>query len=356
LYQNKWETTEWSFLGQGNYNNAYISKDKAHVFKIQHAGLDEEQSVPDTPERSVQLWNLINPKFRAEIAQTTLGRGWICPFIESSNEKQPTDKEISNALIDIFNKTGRIVVDAPGSGNFKKMDGTIICVDIGMALQLEQRQQVFYQGRLARSMSFASQKVWGGVEELYHEYFEIYAKISPETVQTIKALLFIQANRPDMLDVSFLTESPEHIPKLAMAYDKQETNHVDAGRQILNEQRPIDLENIRQSCLKELYRYISSRGTINSNYEFDPCFTTKHFRNKVLTNQKVEIAKDLIKAIEIAGSLTDIMAAINISISDPKALKSSFTSGLITSLGKCVAMVEVAEKAKNQEHTDAPSA
>jgi hypothetical protein len=92
--------------------------------------------ITDLPERSVRLWNEINPDLEPEatLISTEMGDGWACPFIKGV---QASDHEMSVALIDIFNRTGRIVVDATAPENFiKTPSGKVVCIDIGMALQI----------------------------------------------------------------------------------------------------------------------------------------------------------------------------------------------------------------------------
>src|SRR3989338_631154 len=129
----------WKKLGEGTYNVAYVSDDGKSVLKIQ-----KSDDKTDTPERSVRLWNTINPDIPppARLEQTEKGVGWVCPFIKG---KQASDKEMSIALIDIYNKTGRIIVDATAPKNFVKLPfprSRVVCVDVGMAIQMEQRDEV----------------------------------------------------------------------------------------------------------------------------------------------------------------------------------------------------------------------
>jgi hypothetical protein len=415
---------EWVYLGKGSYNKVYQSKDKLHIFKVQIESPPQLDSIPDRPDRSVRLWNEINPGFPAEIAQQItvpavsipavynaqkiliapqvniaggIYDGWVCPYIKG---KAPSDQEISNTIIDIFNRTGRIITDGPGNNNFKKMqNGKVICIDIGLALILDKRDKVYYQGKLIRSKSSASLEVWENVGNNFDTFYKHTLPIKPKTVRTIKALLFIQINRPDIFDVGFLMQSPDLITQLANAYDQQliikkidsalipipketvinppkekvvpaptklsikETEKsraaaqkiVNQGLQILKDQRPIKLSHIVDSCVVELRRYISTRGTMDSAELFNPSLVTTLFRNKDLTVSKVKIALKLITTLESAVCSEDMTKAIQAAIDTPNALKSNFTSGLNTSLGKCINIVVKTRKELEQALTNNPT-
>lgn len=47
---------DWTVLGSGSYNTAYLDKSKQNVFKIQHVS----GAVADDPQRSVRVWNEMN--------------------------------------------------------------------------------------------------------------------------------------------------------------------------------------------------------------------------------------------------------------------------------------------------------
>lgn len=207
----------WIFLGEGNYNQAYKSRDSREVLKIQKRAVD----ATDTPERSVRLWNVINshvPPPARLLNDRELGSGWVCPFIEGV---QASDKEMANALLDIFNKTGRIVVDATAQKNFVRTPtGQVLCVDVGMALQFEQREN----RSLVRRKSVVSLDTWRNLSAAYEPFLRQCANTNPETVNIVKALVFIKNNRPDIYDASFLKTNPDLINKLASAFDKQNVN------------------------------------------------------------------------------------------------------------------------------------
>lgn len=182
---------QWSYLGSGCYNEVYKSDRPVLVsspgkppfrsflvFKI----VKETSDVTDTPERSVRIWNLLNPDFPASVHTVTEGNqavtGWVAPFIEGW---QASDSEIANKLVEIYERTGRIVTDATAPNNFiTTVDGQTICIDVGLALEPRS---------LRRQASTVSLDVLdrGCGTSLPCWHYRGF----PSAIQTIKALLYV---------------------------------------------------------------------------------------------------------------------------------------------------------------------
>lgn len=230
----------WRRLAEGEYNKVYINAEETEVFKVQ---LTEHDS--DNPERSVRLWNLMNPDVYPERParlhdDRVLGRGWICPYICG---EQANDHDISTALLQIFNRTGRIILDALSRGNFiRTLDGQVVCVDIGMAVELERRDAIpspltpssdrAAPEALTRKKSKTSLYIWATLQGEYNKYFEEdYAtKHYPQTASIIKALLFIKIQRPDISNVDFLIDKPDLIALLVDAYSQSQLPDTKANQ------------------------------------------------------------------------------------------------------------------------------
>lgn len=243
-------------LGVGAFNTAYLSDDGKSVFKVQHRAAET-----DLPERSVRLWNEINAHVEPPAYLETvdgLGTGWICPFIDGV---QASDDEISSSLVDIYNNSGRVVVDAAVMNNFlKRADGSVVCIDIGYALQLENKAAPA-TGR-ARSYSVASRNA---KKEVYSEanFTKWAEKGNPHTVNTTKALLFLQQQSPLDLNATCLKNNPLLTKRLAAAYDGQ---NVDAALQAFKlASQVVDRDSAFYKCVDsfvedELAPYIASQG------------------------------------------------------------------------------------------------
>jgi hypothetical protein len=277
--------------------------------------------------RSVRLWNLLNPKrASAKIIHTEHGTGWVCPYVEG---RQALDEEMSHALIDIFNVSGRIVIDATAHRNFiTTPDNEVVCVDIGMALQMETREEQHF----ARRRSIPSLKAWQELHDDYTSFFNKSSATFPETVNTIKALLFIKANRPDVFDVNFLRSNPDHKQLLASAYDQH--NKIEDALKVVDSNRDPSIEGIKESCIKQLDHYINSRGSFKVEGTFSPTLTTKLFRDAKLTANKVNQARELRDLISAAYNRDEIKNLFQ-NLEPDTILKGRITQGFKACIGKC---------------------
>lgn len=194
-------------LGEGVYNLAYLSDDGKLVLKI-----PKKASGCDSPERAVRVWNELNPHIKPAAYVTEDGKAWVCPFIEG---EQASEEDIAKALIDIYNFSGRVVMDAFSFGNFLKTPtGQVVCVDIGMALLLD------YPARSRRN-SIASLVNWQRLEKAYKKDWDKHEKSFPRIILMTKALMFIKFHRSHIPDVSFLSTNQPLVELLANAFSHE---------------------------------------------------------------------------------------------------------------------------------------
>ena len=271
---------KWLYLGAGSYNRAFRSKDGLEVLKIQKNKAD----MTDTPERSVRLWEQLNPAPPGPppppyICEHDFKLGWVCPYVEG---RQSTDSEMSEALIGIYTRSQRIVVDATAPKNFVTMrpkdkddKGQVVCVDIGMALKLERREDQFFE------QSYASLHAWDDLQEVYDEWLPVESRRYPHTVDTVKALLFIKINRPDIMDVDFLKNDYALISKFSSAYTEQRAHRS------INEHLEVLTEKNIQHQAKSISSITSSPG-LTSDSSFSP--TSSPTANPLLVSSKVSTA------------------------------------------------------------------
>jgi hypothetical protein len=141
--------------------------------------------------------------------------GWIAPYIRGT---QPTDNEIIKKLFEIYQKTGRIVVDGFVKANFIKMlSGEVVCIDVGFALKLE--------NRMDRQQSRESLDFWDrdGMSRIYASLFSDHEKRFTRLVPVIratKALLYLQMHRPDVRYVAHLYLNKPLIEQLVEGYNE----------------------------------------------------------------------------------------------------------------------------------------
>lgn len=287
----------WTFLGSGSFNRVY--KNDNLIFKVAHPlSSDSENANPvnvmDNYARSIRIWNEINPNLRppAYIKEMTIGSkkviGWVCPYVEGV---QATDEEISQKLLDIYNQTGRIIVDATAKNNFiRTPSGEIVCIDIGMAVQLESRNDAQLIG-LKRRSSFSSLDTWNAMQNKYVDWFqntEHHHIVTPKTIQTIKALLFIKQHRPDITNVNFLTTDLWALPVLAYAFDlenppnqiipsqEQKQAGIYQAESLLAHHVDLSLEAIKEFCRGKLTAVITPSTSPTQLSEEEREFNTQY--------------------------------------------------------------------------------
>ncbi|MCW8451649.1 hypothetical protein [Legionella quinlivanii] len=373
----------WKKLGEGAFNTAYVNDEETLVFKKPQNGGD----ATDTPERAVRIWNEINSHIKpaAEIHKLeSLGRGWTCPYIKG---RQATDREISTAVVDIFNRTGRIIIDAAPFNFITTAQGQTVCIDVGMALLLEKEEEDKISSKGKRRNSIISSETWEQQKVRFNRWLTGLRIKIPESMDTVKALLFIKEKRPDIFDASFLKANPTVAKILADGYNSEGgfrliwginselslaeefVNHafssqsrsqkplpsisfwtkdklaeaVVKGEKILLNERELSLDNLKESCIRELTRYINSRGSLVQG-KFSESLTTRYFRDSALTATKVEYAKLLIDKIGDATSIDEIKALIDKQKDNAILKKSDHTSHLIVYLSHCSAMCDVVKR------------
>lgn len=207
----------WEILGQGNFNRVSVDYDLSLVLKVQKQNLAESDLTLDIPERSVRLWNEINgdlePKAKIVEIKVVDDNGdektvlaWTAPFVKGRNA---TMGEVFDSLIDIYNRTGRVVLDACVPSNFKTitlLDGKekTICIDIGMSLRLQRDEPL--------NESFTSLDTWKETsKDSYLPWFKNLER-NPKyerTTQLVEALFTLQTQFPYITNVDFL-KKPEN--------------------------------------------------------------------------------------------------------------------------------------------------
>lgn len=335
---------QWNLLGEGVYNVVYVNAEKNQVLKIPKP----HKTNTDLPERAVRLWNLLNPDFpAAKRHNSILGNGWVSPYIAG---RQADDEEIQQSLIHIFHTTGRIVVDAPVFKNFiTTPEGHTVCVDIGFALQLQKNDEA-PSATLVRVKSEDSLRTWERLEKRFTHFFNKSVIKYPISTETIKALLFINKNRPDITNVDFLIKDPSVRRHCATAYSRslsfpsQESIIGSQALELLQSVRPIHLPKIKEECLYQLDHYIESRGEINTDARFIPNCTSKLFRSAPLTLVKVDKVKALKQSLLKANTFDEMQTHLNDIINDETAVKSKFNSHLKQHIKRCLNLVEKGKK------------
>lgn len=207
---------DWEYWKKGGYNRVFRKGNR--ILKIPK----EAHTITDNPIRSVRLWNSINSDIvpPAELYyKDSVLKGWTCPFIEGV---QSTDEEISNKLIDIYLRTGRVVIDAASKENFlTQKDGKVVLVDVGLALEIE---NLNFSNPNVKRKSIISKSVWDSNYTSMDGLFDSIQRFQPQTIMTIKALLYLSLINYLKQDFSLLLNRPDFKTQFrlfATAYDEQ---------------------------------------------------------------------------------------------------------------------------------------
>jgi len=170
----------------------------------------------------------MNPGLPAEVYRN----GWIAPFIQGES---PTETEITDVTLDIYERTGRIVVDAVNFDNVvKEENDNVICIDIGAALKLE--------SFVDEDKSQATRDFWIEMKRQYNKYYDERKIICPALTKKLKALLVLQDKRPDIRNVAILKQDMHIVETLALVYDGKNIFFRDQLKEIL----PIKLDFVRR--------------------------------------------------------------------------------------------------------------
>lgn len=365
---------KWSLMDSGFYNQVYLSEDGRSVLKVPILGEErpfQDDPQTDLPERAVRLWNMINKNIKPaayELKEENL-HGWVSPFIEGD---PASDKEIANALMDICFQTGRVIVDAATPGNFlTKINGTVVCVDIGLALQLEVNEEKAV--RASRRGSDVSLDAWEKLNRhhAFESLWEAQQASYPKTIQTIKALLFIKQNHLvfDEKSLNILKNNESLVDQLAQAYHQPNNKQAainafeearetkieietptaaEAGRSRAVSPRLLHklLQRVEEACCQELDQYLLSRQPSKSGFNL-----IDFLRNKSLTNYKVTQAQDIKEKIGSADSLGEIKNILQEALQDKKLVEAGIftSSGMKKCLETCMDIVGNAEKELRQD-------
>ena len=119
----------WVFLGEGAYNTAYHNSYR-DVIKIPKNSLH----FMDQAERSVRVFNEINPHVSKHEQAKMSENLWMSPFIKGH---QATPDEQVDFIIKTYSQCGRLILDAYCRDNLLHDEAThtIVCIDPGNAVK-----------------------------------------------------------------------------------------------------------------------------------------------------------------------------------------------------------------------------
>ena len=178
---------ELSPIGSGGYNNAFSYTDGFGVKQV--VKIPRANNALSQPARAVRIWNEVHDEKTVGIATECKVEGnsaWMCPFIEEDEKSQCQDNgfrdlQLSAKLVEVFKKTGRIVLDITVPGNVTGGE----LVDVDQALQLPGR------GRRGSDASInffeKANSIFVGVE--FQKFCDSAREKSPRVLATMAILL-----------------------------------------------------------------------------------------------------------------------------------------------------------------------
>lgn len=224
LFAKKERMMPWTYLAGGNFNIVFVNADRTEVLKVIHPDVSEIDSHLELPDRIERLWAEINPTLppvqvidnpfyqqdidvdglkkvsgaliskKKKCLRSQAPQACVYPFIEGT---EPSEAEICKALIDIFNRTGRVVLDGGCLKNFiKRPSGEVVCIDLGLSFLLQKTSENLEK-------SIISCAIWDANEKTYRPFLK---KGKNRQFIVINALLALQFFRPDITNADFLLQ------------------------------------------------------------------------------------------------------------------------------------------------------
>lgn len=177
-------------VSAGTYNTVFVSEDlltingrtSLWIKKIPKIMRGEQANTIDAIDeamneslRAVRKWNDLNPGLTAY----PIDGGWIAPYLGST---PASDEQIAEKLIEIYQRTRNILLDACGSMNFLVYEHETICVDVDQSMR---RGSIASDNYLNQIGLYQHIKYWA-------DYSVNHKK--PHTVNVIQTLLYLEQN------------------------------------------------------------------------------------------------------------------------------------------------------------------
>lgn len=270
--------TEWYIIGKGGYNLVWYSaqpfaypvggKKQKWVFKQLIPGANDITSKPD---RAVRVFNEIN-SYSHPVA-FVYEKGWVLPYYGSSGA---SDQQSAKALAEIYRKSKRIVVDACGKGNMLFHKKKVVCVDTDLGL---------------KRGSLVSHAYWKEHKEDFPAYWDEHHKTSPLTVETIKALKYLEDSNTIVTDhlINMVRDNPKFRSILADHYQPA-VNVETAGLQTILTGFSIQLHEV-DNVLTRINEFKKSQQAAHPK-KFDSIESfCQRITEKLSTHSSVETAE-----------------------------------------------------------------
>lgn len=299
----------WNYFSEGSYNFVYLSACKQLILKVPK----EHHRYTEQPQRAIKVFSEIHPEWahQTKMFQYMHLQGWIMPYFIG---RPANDAEVAKQLIHIYQRTGRIVLDAPSKQNFicTPFD-EIICIDVGFAFRI--------QSNLVHSVSHTSLVQWSSFKNDFNHFFLRPYNMTnfQQTTHIIQALLFLQTHLPHFKDCEFLFDYPHTAKYLAYCYKKNCDLSMHERKNAIDQVIYFSFENIKQRCKNILMQYLQSRCLINqdlNDFQTHPLkfrgqlqlsWSSYFFLHYEITLKHVKMVQVKIQKLCVAQNKNDLM-------------------------------------------------
>lgn len=195
-------SAQWSGVGAGSFNQVFVSK-KAFTLKINEQSYHcrwvrkkpLEKNLQSECRRAVRVWNELYSDNPA--TQNPLNKyEWLAPYF---GYHKANDSQAAEAVVKVYKKTGRIVVDACGADNVLVHHNEVKIIDIDVALNPHS----------PASKDFARREIqYNPVRCGYDDFWDGQVASMPKTVNVIKTLCYLEQQLGELGDIRVMLDLP----------------------------------------------------------------------------------------------------------------------------------------------------
>ena len=170
-------------FAEGGYNRVYLTQESVPIFdtdaqwvlKFRKKNYDDKALALNDPIRAANKWRSINRDIPSYVVDED--SFWMMPFLGA---ERADDDLICETVIDIYRRTGNIILDACNPSNFVLFDGRAVCIDVDLAINRE---------------SISSEDFFNNVvaTETFDDFYTMSAQYGlHKTIEVIKTLVYLE--------------------------------------------------------------------------------------------------------------------------------------------------------------------
>lgn len=170
-------------FSEGGYNRVYLTQDSVPIFdtdaqwvlKFRKKNYDDKALAMNDPIRAANKWRIINRDMPSYVVDEDAC--WMMPFL---GDEPASDDLISQAVIDIYRRTGNIILDACNPSNFVLFDGKAVCIDVDLAIKRD---------------SISSENFFNNVvaTDVFDDFYDKSGQYGlHKTIEVVKTLVYLE--------------------------------------------------------------------------------------------------------------------------------------------------------------------